>query len=73
MTRDEHLEWAKNRALEILNAGDNEGAFTSMLSDLSKHHELQNHPGMMIGAGMIFIPNWMSNTEEIRRWITGFN
>ena len=73
MSRDEHLEWAKHRALEYLDAGDNQNAFTSMLSDVGKHPELRNHPGKMIGVGFLFIPQWMSNTEEIRRWIKGFN
>lgn len=39
MTRDEHLEWCKQRAREYLNDGDIKNAVTSMLSDLSKHPE----------------------------------
>ena len=36
MNRDEHLAWAKRRALEYLAAGELMEAFTSMASDLNK-------------------------------------
>ena len=45
MTRDEHLEWAKKRALAYLDAGDALQGITSMLSDLTKHEELKDHIG----------------------------
>lgn len=73
MTRDEHLEWCKKRALEYLDAGDLNNAFTSMLSDLNKHPELENHPGKLIGVGFMMLPGWISNERELRRWIVGFN
>jgi hypothetical protein len=73
MTRDEHLEWAKKRALEYLDAGDPAQGFTSMLSDMRKHPELENHPGNLIGAGLMMLPGWITNTAEVRRWIVGFN
>ena len=72
MTQDEHLEWAKKRALEYLDAGDTRNAFTSMLSDLCKHPELENHAGTRIGAAFMLLPGWMDNREEVRRWIVGF-
>ena len=74
MTRDEHLEWAKRRALEYLDeAHDNQNAFTSMVSDLRKHPELENHAGLEIGVMFLILPGWINNTEELRRWIVGFN
>ena len=73
MTREEHLEWAKMRALEYLDVGDTKQAFTSMMSDLSKHPELKNHAGMRIGTGFMLLPGWINNSNEIRRWIVGFN
>lgn len=39
MTRAEHLQWCKNRAMEYVRAGDLQQTVTSMLSDLSKHEE----------------------------------
>ena len=40
MTRAEHLRWAKDRALEYVEAGDLDQAFASLASDLGKHREL---------------------------------
>lgn len=39
MTRAEHLQWCKDRAMEYVRAGDYQQAVASMLSDLSKHDE----------------------------------
>jgi len=72
MDADEHLEWAKKRALEYLDRLDPQQAFTSMMSDLSKHPELKNHAGMQIGVGFMMLPGWINNSEEVRRWIVGF-
>ena len=73
MTRKEHLEWAKARALEYLDAGDPAQGFTSMLSDLHKHPELENHVGVRMGVMFMLLPGWISNPQEVRRWIVGFN
>lgn len=73
MTRDEHLAWAKKRALEYLDRGDVRNGFTSMLSDLSKHEELKDHVGGRMGVGLMLIPGWIDNPTEVRRWIVGFN
>lgn len=72
MTREEHLEWAKKRALEYVDAGEPGQGFTSMLSDMRKHPELENHPGNLMGAGFMLLPGWISNAAEVRRWIVGF-
>ena len=73
MTRDEHLAWAKKRALEYLDAGDVREGFTSMLSDLKKHDELKDHKGGEIGVMFMMLPGWIDNPVEVRRWIVGFN
>lgn len=73
MDRGEHLAWCKRRALEYLDAGDSRQAFTSMLSDLHKHPELENHIGNKIGVGFMMLPGWIDNPVEVRRWIVGFN
>lgn len=71
-TRDEHVEECKRRALEYLDAGDSKEAFTSMLSDIRKHPECENHPGLLMGAGFMMLPGWIDNPREVRRWIEGF-
>lgn len=73
MTRDEHLEWCKKRALEYVDSGDVQQGFTSMLSDLSKHPDLKDHIGCKMGVGFMMLPGWINNAPEVRRWIVGFN
>ena len=46
MTRDEHLEWAKARALEYIDKGQVTQALASILSDLTKFPGLMRHPDM---------------------------
>jgi hypothetical protein len=46
ISRAEHLEWCKKRALEYVNRGDTSQAFASMGSDLGKHPETANHPAI---------------------------
>ncbi len=55
MTRAEHLAWAKERALKYVELGDLQGAFLSMASDLGKHPETQNHPGSVLGTGLLML------------------
>jgi hypothetical protein len=71
MTRDEHLAWAKRRALEYLDAADLLNAFTSMGSDLDKHPELRTIGQVMFPLGMLHVQN--HDARELRRWIEGFN
>ena len=42
MTRDEHLAWVRERALEYLEAGDPHSAIASLISDLGKHEETRS-------------------------------
>jgi hypothetical protein len=69
MTREEHLKWAKERALAYLPLDPVEG-MTSMMSDLSKHPELAKHAGLRI-APMFY--GAQNDSRAVRRWIEGFN
>ena len=40
-TRQEHLQWCKDRANEYLDNGDVQQGVTSMLSDMGKHPETE--------------------------------
>lgn len=72
MTRQEHLEWCKKRALEYCDAGDWEQAFASMGSDLRKHPETENHSGIQLGM-MMLMAGHLSTPEKMRKFIEGFN
>ena len=70
MTRDEHLEWSKKRAMEYFHRGDMVNAVSSMLSDLGKHPELEGIGKQMAIYGIFLLTN--KNPNEIRRFIEGF-
>jgi hypothetical protein len=69
LTRNEHLEFCKKRALEYLPFNPVE-AMTSMMSDLMKHPELKDHVGLRISP-MFFGAH--HDSKAVRRWIEGFN
>jgi hypothetical protein len=69
MSRAEHLEWCKKRALEYLPREPVE-AMTSMMSDLKKHPELENHAGLRI-APMCY--GGHTDSRAVQKWIEGFN
>ena len=72
MTRDEHLEWSKERALLELKEGRGcKSAWASMLSDLSNHPGLENHPAIRIGMMLVFSGN-LDDEEEMKKFIKDF-
>lgn len=69
-SREEHLNWCKQRALAYLNTGDIHNAIVSMLSDLNKHPETKNADPYLALAGMqVAISNDFAAAE---RFIEGF-
>jgi hypothetical protein len=72
MSREEHLAWAKSRALEYVEAGDTASAIMSMASDLRKHDELRDHPGIELGV-LLLMGGHMRTPEQVRDHIVGFN
>lgn len=72
MTRAEHMQWCKDRALEILDRGDLTGAFASMCSDLGKHKETDGHPGIELGTILLTTDN-LIDMEMMRSFIEGFS
>jgi len=71
MTRAEHLAWCKSRALELLDAGNVTEAFTSMMSDLSKHPDTDNHSGCQLGM-LLLISGCLASPDQMRRFLEGF-
>jgi hypothetical protein len=72
MTRQEHLQWCKERALEYVEAGDPTNALASMGSDLGKHPETRGHAGIQLGM-MLLMAGQLSTPNEMRKFIEGFN
>lgn len=72
MTREEHLNWCKRRALEYLDRGDLTNAVSSMGSDLGKHAEtrpLVSNPYLLL-LGMQYVLSY--DVAGARTWIEGF-
>jgi hypothetical protein len=70
MSRDEHLQWCKDRALAYWRAGDLQNACTSMVSDLSKHDETKTNNPFVLAFGILLVTN--KDYDGVRRWIEGF-
>lgn len=72
MTRNEHLEWCKQRALEYVDMGDTAQAWASMASDLKKHPETANHSALELGM-MMLMAGHLSSSDKMHKFILGFN
>ena len=72
MTREEHLAWCKERALEYVDRNDLDNALVSMLSDLGKHEETENHIAIQLGV-MMQMGGQLGTSEQMRKFIEGFN
>jgi hypothetical protein len=73
MTRAEHLQWCKDRAIEILDKGGSPAeAYASFASDMGKHNDTANHSALQLGMMMLFGGHNQTN-EEMKKFINGFN
>lgn len=73
MTRSEHLQWCKDRAMKYVETGDYYQAVTSMLSDLRKHPETEKSAGGVLGQmGMMELMRGPTR-DSITRYVQGFN
>lgn len=70
-TRSDHLAWAKQRALEYVDAGRPADALSSLISDLGKHPETKGHVGIEL-TGMLAMGGFLNDASEVRRHIEGF-
>lgn len=71
ISRAEHLQWCKDRAMEYVNKGDYLNAIASMTSDLGKHPETAGS----VETAVMLSPLVMMNPShrEAERFVLGFN
>jgi hypothetical protein len=72
-TRDEHLEWCKERAREYLDRGDLANAVASMGSDMDEHPDTRmagEKMGMLMYVAMIRLTE--GDVQGVRDWVEGF-
>jgi len=73
MTRQEHLKWCKDRAMEYVKTGDLMQAVASMMSDLSKH-EGTAPSGALAALGLLVAQQAQAGDRaSVVRYIEGFN
>ena len=70
MTREEHLAWARERALEYVDRGDLPSAVASLISDLGKHEETRSFPLDVLRESVEVAQS--QDPERVRRWIEAF-
>lgn len=74
MSRAEHLQWAKDRALEYANRGDFSNAYASFLSDLGKHSGLMDARELCASlGGRLLAGGHLNSIREMTNWVEGFN
>lgn len=66
------MAWAKQRALEYVDAGDVPNALASLNSDLGKHPETKGHSAIELGM-MLTVAGHLSSAAQMRDWIDGIN
>ena len=72
MNRAEHLQWSKDRAIQILNEGDVTGAYSSFLTDMNEHDELREHPALQMGM-MLLVGGHLKTVPQMKKFIEDFN
>ena len=72
ISRADHLQWCKDRALKYVQQEDWNRAIESMMSDLGKHPETKLTPAEQ---QVLLTPILFMQTEEQKliEWINGFN
>ena len=73
MTREEHLQWCKDRAMDYVKRGDLLNGVTSMMSDMDKHPDTklgQTLSGLGLLAAM---DATKGDKASVERFILGFN
>lgn len=63
--RSGHIAWAKQRALELIDGGDEVGALASIMSDMTKHEETHLSLTQIRDAQEIVV----SRAGTLRQWI----
>lgn len=71
ISRQEHLDWCKQRAREYIKRGDYVAAITSMLSDLRKHPETEPllQSAEVPALGTLLPP---VSKERVEQFVEGF-
>ena len=70
VTRADHLNWAKDRALEYADQGDAARTIGSLRTGLGKHPGTAGHDGILLGA-LLAMNGHLGTPAEIREFVEG--
>lgn len=74
LTREEHLAWCKQRAREYAERGENQNAYSSLISDLNKHEQTQGSVEAIGVLGMMqLLAGTLDTREQMLAFIDGVN
>lgn len=73
MTRKEHLQWCKDRALQYLNEGKIAQGMASFTSDMTKHPETEATLNNGLSHAIIMNALMTNSQSECIKCIEGFN
>jgi hypothetical protein len=68
----EQLEFAKQRAMQYIELGDVQNAYTSFASDMESHPETRGHSALDLGLVLMITGNLLT-PEQMKKFIEGFN
>ena len=72
-TRDEHLQWCKDRAMEYVKRGELLEGVTSMMSDMDQHPETKLPPVLSQLGLLAAVDAQKGDRRAVERYILGFN
>lgn len=73
MPRDEHLKWAKNRALQYVEVGQLQYAFDSLMSDMNKHPETVVDEAVLELGYNLLLTGYLKTPQQMKNFINGFS
>lgn len=73
VTRDEHLKWCKDRAMEYVRRGELLEGVTSMMSDMDKNPETKLGPATSALGIQAALSATRGDRDFVERFILGFN
>ena len=72
-TREEHMQWCKDRAMDYVRRGDLLEGVTSMMSDMEKHPDTKLKPALSALGIHAAMAATQGDRDMVERFILGFN
>ena len=70
--RQDHIAWCKGKAIELIKAGDAQGALVSFQHNMKTKHQTYVHPALLLIPELI-LANKLHTATQIQEFIEDFN